>query len=616
MANTLARRGPDAAGVHLWSGAALAHRRLAIFDLSPAGHQPMLSADGRVGIVFNGAIYNFPELRSELESSGIRFRSRTDTEVLLEGYRRWGIDALVSRIQGMFAFAIWDDDTQRLSLVRDRLGVKPLVYCQAGNGIAFASTVRALHAAGFGGDVDDMAVADLLEYGYVCEERSIFRGISKLPAATILEFANGLVTTRAYWTPPTPLAEGAGGFEEAVQQTEALLLEATRRRLQADVPVGALLSGGVDSALVCWAVKKLSGDVTAYTVGTPGHPMDEAQDAASTAAEIGIRHKILPLEGDTGSLVNELVNAYGEPFACASALGMLRVSRAVATSSAKVLLTGDGGDDLFLGYGRHQLMRRTARSARWLPSGVTPVWMAIRGIVPQYGLLRRVTHLVDYAAGGLAGFLGATGGLPELRRHGLLEGRLLPVAVDARRMEWSVAAARRLLDDYLQYDLRHQFVAEYLNKVDGATMHYSLEARSPFLDTDLWEYAGRLPFEVRLHGGRLKAILRELTARHVSRRAASGSKRGFSIPVERWLVREWYPGVLEAFQASRLSSGGWIEGDALVRDLKLARRRGHAPLRLWYLYVLESWLRSQEEHRTSKEESASRRLQQVALGSA
>src|SRR5215213_7204475 len=292
MMSTLTRRGPDAEGLEVWNGAVLGHRRLAIYDLSELGRQPMLSPDSSIGIVFNGAIYNFRELRVELEAEGYQFKSQTDTEVLVHGYDAWGLDRLLAKIRGMFAFALWDDRKRKLFLVRDRLGVKPLVYSCRNGQIAFASTVRALRAAGFAAEIDDLAIADYLEFGYVTDQRTIYRGAEKVAAAQIVEWSDGKLQTREYWRPATP-SSTQPSFTEAVEETERLFVRAVERRLFADVPVGALLSGGIDSSLICWAIKHLGGDVTAFTIGTPGDPTDETADATNTARRLGIRHQVL-----------------------------------------------------------------------------------------------------------------------------------------------------------------------------------------------------------------------------------------------------------------------------------------------------------------------------------
>lgn len=594
MLRELERRGPDSQGQAEWPGAALGHRRLAIFDLSDAGHQPMLSPDGALGVVFNGAIYNFRELRDELATGGVTFTSETDTEVLLHGYRAWGIDRLVDRLRGMFAFALWDDRAQRLFLVRDRLGVKPLIYVRRSGELAFASTVRALRAARLANEIDASAVAEFLQLGFVTERRSIYEGVEKLPPASIAEWSGGDFRIRRYWTPPARPDGRSISFDDAIEETERLLLEAVELRLHADVPVAALLSGGIDSSLVCWAIAKLGGDVTAYTAGTPGHPVDETDDAVATASAIGIRHNVLPLSDADEVGVRELVAAFAEPFACSSALGMLRIARAIADTPARVVLTGDGGDDVFLGYPRHRLLLRTQRVARWLPSTATPAWTALRRVIPQRGALKRLTHLVDYTTGGLGGFVRANPGFADFGTHGLVGERLAAAEFDFGPAAWSSKSARDSLAEYLAYDRDMQFVSEYLVKVDGSTMHYGLEARAPFLDHVLWEHAAAIPYEVRMHGT-LKAILREIARRRIGERVARGSKRGFSIPVESWMARRWHDRVASAFKESVLVTDGWIGRKPLERELAMAARQGIASRRLWYLWVLEEWIRAERE---------------------
>ena len=597
MLSTLTRRGPDGEGLELWpsdSGlaAVLGHRRLSIFDLSDAGRQPMLSPDSSIGIVFNGAIYNFRELRVELEAEGYKFKSHTDTEVLVHGYDAWGLDRLLQKIRGMFALALWDDRKRTLYLVRDRLGVKPLLYSCHNGQIAFASTARALRAGGFSDQIDDLAIADYLEFGFVTDARSIYRGVSKVAAATVVEWSDGKVRTREYWRPPTPSATQPS-FAEAVEETERLFVRAVERRLFADVPVGSLLSGGVDSSLVCWAIAHLGGDVTAFTVGTPGDPADETADAADTARRLGVRHQVLELSGDSEPNIDELVSAYGEPFACASALGMLRVSKAVR-GSATVLLTGDGGDDVFLGYPEHRYFWLAQKLARSLPAFVANGWRDNRDKLPQVGSLKRLSSFLNYSTGGLGAVACAHDGLPSYERYGMLGERLAGVSVAQRSIEWSSESSRNLLAEFLEYDRDIRFVGEYMTKVDGATMFHSLEARSPFLDQDLWEFAAGLPFELRLHGGKLKSILRALAQQKLGERVSRGRKRGFTIPVQRWLVGRWRNALTELLETSILDREGWINSRATLDRLADAAEKGWAPNQLWYIFVLESWLRHEQ----------------------
>ncbi len=590
MTGALARRGPDGEGIELWDGAALGHRRLAIFDLSEAGRQPMLSPDASVGVVFNGAIYNFLDLRRDLESLGHHFKSNTDTEVLINGYLEWGLDALVSKLKGMFAFGLWDDRCRKLFLVRDRLGVKPLLYAIRDGRIAFASTARALKAGGFAGEIDDKAVMEYLEFGYVTDDRSIYEGVAKVPAATIVEWRDGSISLREYWSPPTADGSAKIAFEEAVEETQALFLSAVEKRLHADVPVGALLSGGVDSSLVCWAISRLGGDIKAFTIGTPGDAWDETADARATADALKIDHRVLELSSDAAPDLSEMIKAYGEPFACASALGMLRVSQAVR-SEATVLLTGDGGDDLFLGYEGHRHFWIAERAARAMPQAAARLWKSFRNQVSDEGVMRRARSFIDYATGGLGAVAERHDGLPAYEREGLLGERLADATVAARAIPWSSQSARRLLSDFLGYDRRTRFVGEYLTKVDGSTMYHSLEARSPFLDQDLWEFGSTLSYDVRLRHGRLKAVLREIAARNIGERVASGRKRGFGIPVQRWMAGRWAESVRETLKDSILASDGWIRADQALAQLERAERKGWASNQLWYIFVLESWLR-------------------------
>ncbi|MBD0372882.1 MAG: asparagine synthase (glutamine-hydrolyzing) [Pyrinomonadaceae bacterium] len=605
MVRALERRGPDGCGFESWPEAVLGHRRLAIFDLSNAGRQPMLSPDGALGVVFNGAVYNWRALRSALEARGYSFKSQTDTEVLIHGYREWGIDGLVNRLRGMFAFGLWDNLGRKLFLVRDRLGVKPLLYSASDSCIAFASTARALKAAGFGQEIDEQAIAEYLEFGYVTDERSVYEGVKKVPAATILEWSDGCAHLRTYWTPPVIASSSNITFDEAVEETEKLFLSAVEKRLHADVPVGALLSGGVDSSLVCWAIARLGGDVTAFTVGTPGDPWDETEDAVATASALGIKHRVLNLSADDAPGVDELVAAYAEPFACASALGMLRVSRAVA-SSATVLLTGDGGDDVFLGYPEHRHLWMAEKLARALPGSAASALRGMEAGLPKVGLFKRAASFMSYATGGLGAVACAHDGLPSYRRHNLLGERMMERDVSQRSLQRSLESGRRVLEEFLEYDRRTRFVGEYMTKVDGATMHHALEARSPFLDQELWEFAARLPFEIRLRKSQLKAVLRELARRRVGERVARGRKRGFGIPVGRWIAGRWRSQVEEALQDSLLDREGWIRKDATLALLNQSAEKGEAPNQLWYIFVLESWLRREREETLSSSTEAER----------
>ncbi|MBA2671640.1 MAG: asparagine synthase (glutamine-hydrolyzing) [Gemmatimonadetes bacterium] len=593
MSAALARRGPNDEGMAEWDDCVLGHRRLAIFDLSSAGHQPMLAPGRSIGVVFNGAIYNFRKLRSELRSKGFEFQSGTDTEVLVHGYSEWGIDGLVARIDGMFAFGLWDERLQALYLVRDRLGVKPLAYeCRSDGSLAFASTVRAVADGSGRKELDPAAVVEFLEFGYVTEERAIHRGVKKLKPATILEWRGGTVSMRRFWEAPQAVQEHRKiGFREAVDTAEELFLSAVKARLHADVPVGALLSGGIDSSLVCWAMSHLGADITTFTVSAPGDPWDEAKDARLTANELGLRHEVVEIAPAGDELLDDLVAAYPEPFGCASALGMLQVSRAVG-AHARVVITGDGGDDVFLGYPRHRHLLMAQTLSRIIPESFAAGWKRMHGFQPSSTVTKRVVNFLNYSTGGLGAFLSVHDGLPYFWANDLLGERLTGITVGQREIPTSLRSARNILAEYLNHDREGQFVSEYLAKVDGATMFHGLEARSPFLDYRLWEFAGQLPSGTRLHRGRLKAVLREIARRRIGARVAGGTKRGFQIPVQRWLATRWYDLAHDAIGAGRLAADGWINGRQAVKELERHARSGFVPHQLWYLLVLERWMQS------------------------
>lgn len=591
MLPALARRGPDAEGIARWPQATVGHRRLAIIDLSELGRQPMLSDDGEIGLVFNGCIFNFMELRDELQRAARHFRSECDTEVLLRGYEEWGIDKLVPRLRGMFAFAIWDNRLRKLFLVRDRLGVKPLIYARQAQEIGFASTVSALRAAGLAGEIDPDAVLEFLEFGYVTDQRSIYRELTKVPPATIVEWENGAISQRTYWTLPQIDESNRITFDEAVEETERLIVESVRLRLVADVPIGALLSGGIDSTLVCWAMRRLNADVKAFTVGTPDDPADESTDASAIAKKLGIAHQVVTLESQEAPLA-EMADAYGEPFACQSALGVLRVSAAVKPF-ATVLLTGDGGDDVYLGYPYFYNAWRAERLARRVPAFVASAWRNTDPFRGARGKLRRAKNFLDYSMGGLGAYARVRDGLPFFEHRDLFGERLENRQLAQRQVDPSFASARHLLADVFAYHRRTEFIGEYMPKVDGGTMYYALEARSPFLDHKLWEFAAALPPAIRFHRKRLKSVLREIVARRVGPDVAYRAKRGFTIPAEKWLLTQWSGSFERLRSETRLELQGWTKKGRISEEVDNALQTGAVAKQLWYLLVLENWFSHQ-----------------------
>ena len=588
MLACLERRGPDAEGLHSWPEAVFGHRRLSIYDLSEAGRQPMLSDDGEIGVAFNGSIYNFRTLRVELEAAGCRFRTGTDTEVLLHGYRIWGMPAMLQRLRGMFAIGLWDARLRKLWLWRDRMGVKPLLYAERDGMLAFASTARALHRAGFSSGIDPDGVMEYLEYGWVSDARSIYAGVHKLPAGELLEWQGGRIEgPKPYWSLPRP-AESGPSFADAVAETETLFLNAVRLRLDADVPVGALLSGGIDSGLVCWAIAKLGANIRAFTVQTEG-ASDETPDAVRTAQELGIAHEVIPVRATAAPPIDDLVDAYGEPFSTASALGMLQVSQAVKRS-ATVLLTGDGGDDVFLGYPEHRNFYRAQNLAQTWPAALVKLGRAATGLLPAQGAAKRARNLLAYAADGLPAIPRAHNGVQHYMDRQALGERLRGRVMANHQLPARDGGGATLLADFLDYDRYTRFTGEYMTKVDGGTMYYGIEARSPFRDHLLWDFAARLPLELRLRNGELKAILRELARQKLGERVATGAKRGFTIPVETWLLKDWRPRVEALLDSSILLRDGWLEAGALRQWWRESVDSGNAPVHFWRLLVLETWL--------------------------
>ena len=612
MAGALVHRGPDAAGV--WADAAagvgLAHRRLSILDLSPQGAQPMMSACGRFVLCYNGEIYNHGDLRRELEAvRPVAWRGHSDTEVLVEAIAEWGVDATLARCNGMFAFAVWDRAERRLTLARDRMGEKPLYVGRVGARIAFASEIKALRMLpGWQQAVDPDALAGLLRFGYVPTPRSIHPGVFKLPAAATVSFCvedvaaplaidDFVARVRPYWDLAAVAAAGvadpfAGDADAAASALEPLLADAVARRMEADVPVGALLSGGVDSSLVAALMQRASArPVRTFTIGFDDARFDEAHHARRVAAHLGTDHTELHLTPDRAlDVIPRLPEVYDEPFADASQIPTLLVS-AIAREHVTVVLSGDGGDELFFGYGRYaDALDIWSRIGGW-PAGLRRGLAAgLRGAGRLAGggfgfRLRRLGFRIDaadfdaYYANLLSLALAPTAARGWLR--GLPGEPAIPAALadPARRMMFA--------------DQRTYLPDDILVKTDRASMAASLELRVPLLDHRVVEFAWRLPDACRRDGRTGKAVLRRLLYRHVPREIVDRPKQGFEIPVDDWLrgpLREWMGDLLDP---AALRREGLIDAEAvgaLVADHLAGRsRNGFA---LWPMLMFEAWRRS------------------------
>jgi asparagine synthase (glutamine-hydrolysing) len=536
----LSHRGPDQAATFSDRGFYLGFRRLAILDLSEAGNQPMTSADGRWTIVLNGEIYNFQELRSELEAEGVQFRSRSDTEVLLMLYAREGTAAL-SRLNGMYAFAIYDAYERTVLLARDRLGVKPLYYHRTSNTLAFASELRAIRdAPGFPSTIDEETLAIYFRVGAVPDWTSLFSGVRKLPPGTWIRFSldeAGAEAPTVYWDlPPVGDAEDGRSENAWLDEIEALLFDATRIRLRSDVPLGVFLSGGIDSGLVAAAATKHVPGLSCFTVGFRGEPEDETPLAAASARHLGAR--LVTLDVDLRRGMTELPSIMGhfdEPFADTSALPTALIC-AEGRKELVVVLTGDAGDEVFGGYGNH------VRAWQWRYLDRLPVilrqgaGMLLAAAAPPDSVARRFARRLAEPVGrfGMGAMLYPFEDWPDaaLRPEVNISGREVVRRYAAHLPEWSGASA---VDQSQRTDLRSYMLDDILVKVDRMSMRHSLELRSPFLDYRMVELGLRVPSRLRVRRGQNKYLLRRLAERHLPREVCAAPKRGFGVPMRSWI---------------------------------------------------------------------------------
>lgn len=599
MRDALAHRGPDGIGAKVWDeGVALGHRRLSIIDLSVAGAQPMSNETGDVWITFNGEIYNHRELHSELEARGHVFASRCDTEVIIHAYEEWG-DAHVHRLRGMFAYALYDrrqsaasGHAGRLLLVRDRLGIKPLVYSEEPHGIHFASEIKALLCVPrVSRSIDRTAVFDFLTYLYVPAPKTAYQHIRKLPPAHMLVWEEGVRRIVRYWDVDVSAAHHDATDTELVGLLQGKLSNAVSSHMVSDVPVGVFLSGGIDSsAVTAFAARKAMGQLKTFSIGFDVLAHDETAHARAVARHLGTDHHERTVAADSLELMlPRVLDMYDEPFADASAIPTFRVSQ-LARESVKVVLTGDGGDEVFAGYNWYQwwlagrssdALPRAIRHgpARWLARS-WPRWL------PGQRLRIRCEHmqldpLEHYAA------------LMEAFTPSQKRALLGPEGMDefagyddywAFRAHW-----RPDLDPLtnLQYvDLHTYLPDDILTKVDRASMAVSLEARPPLLDHELVEFAFTLPRRFKIHGPDKKRGLKQAVAGMLPAGILARPKKGFSSPLNNWLSLE-----SKSIREQLTSNARMVNVDRL-KD----RGRSLPGSRLWNLIVLESWMERLGHH--------------------
>ncbi|MEW6706226.1 MAG: asparagine synthase (glutamine-hydrolyzing) [Pseudomonadota bacterium] len=601
----LRHRGPDDGGqwVDEAQQAGLGQRRLAIVDLSACGHQPMVSACGQWVMVFNGEVYNFRELRRELQALGHHFPGTGDSEVVLAAISQWGVAAALPRFLGMFAIALWHKPTRELHLVRDRLGVKPLYYHWDGRRLFFGSELKALREfEDWSPEIDRDALADYLRYGYIAEPRSIYRRVSKLPPAHRLVLdAQGGMQLHQYWDPLDAVGLRTQRDEQSLaDELEALMADAFRYRLIADVPVGVFLSGGVDSSVLAALLQKHAGQtIKTYTIGFDVPEYDESPYAAEVARHLGTEHHERRLQvADARALLPSWGELFDEPFGDASGLPTLMVSRAAA-EEVKVVLSADGGDELFSGYNSHATVLAQWDKVRGLPQGLRSLSaQTLRGI--------GVPALAETLAPG-RGLLGSAvkrvAGIAEridARSVGeLFDTTVSRLAADEVQALTGRGPAPRLLADAYPgepgeqlclWDLQHYLPADVLTKVDRTTMACSIEGREPLLDHRLVEFALSLPFGLRRGALGGKHLLKKVLYRHVPRALVERPKRGFAVPVQQWLRGELAPLVDEHLEPRRITSQGLFDPE-MVQGYVKRLRAGDAPAaqRVWLLLAFQMW---------------------------
>ncbi|MHB8067027.1 MAG: asparagine synthase (glutamine-hydrolyzing) [Desulfobaccales bacterium] len=592
MANTLSHRGPDDSGfwVDAALGLALGHRRLSIIDLSPLGRQPMTSADGRYLITYNGEIYNFPVLKEELERQGESFRSTSDTEVLLAAISRWGLEEALKRCRGMFALALWDRQERVLSLARDRVGEKPLYYGWQGRAFLFGSELKALRQwPGFNGLIDRNSLALFLRLHHVPAPYSIYQGIHKLPPGTFLRLAWQEMTpgeTPApipYWSAREVVERGqqfpfSGDEGQALDELEGLLKDAIKSQMVADVPLGALLSGGIDSSTVVALMQAQSSrPIKTFTIGFHEDAYNEAVHAQAVARHLGTDHTELYVTAAAArAVIPRLPEIYDEPFADSSQIPTFLVCQ-LARSQVTVALTGDAGDELFGGYPRYfltqdiwdlvTLLPAFCRKAagKFLTVAPVPFWDRLLGIMEP--ILPRRFRVKPYGEKiyKLSEYLSASG--PQDVYYRLISQWHQPLEVVREAVEYPtivtdrsrLAALPDLAQRLMYFDLGLYLPDDILVKVDRAAMGVSLETRVPLLDHRVVEFAWRLPLSMKIRDKQGKWLLRELLGRYVPRELVERPKMGFGVPIDQWLtgpLRDWAESLLEE---SRLRQDGFFD---------------------------------------------------------
>jgi asparagine synthase (glutamine-hydrolysing) len=601
MTTAVAHRGPDADGFYVGPGIGLGHRRLSIIDLS-TGDQPLSNEDRTIWVVFNGEIYNFAEVRAELVAHGHTFRTNSDTEVIVHAYEQWG-EGSVERFRGMFAYALWDEPRRRLVLVRDRLGVKPLHYAVTPSGVTFGSEIKSLlEDPVVPRDWSPEALDAYLTLQYVPCPQTIYRGIWKLPPAHLLVAENGRVAVHRYWDLNFTGDGDPSREDEYLDRLDALVTESVGLRLVSDVPLGAFLSGGIDSsAVVAAMVETSAGRVVTTSVGFNEQAFNELEYARTVARHLGVeQHEKIVKPGNNTivDLLPKLAWHLDEPFADSSAVPTYYVSQA-AREHVTVALSGDGGDELWAGYARHRVERWEASARQWLGSGARFAGRLAHRLPLGVKGARSLQHLALSPADACA--RKHAYGLFESDARGALYSSDFAAEVrDADpfigfRLAYESCASPDPLDRALYVDVKTYLVDDIMTKVDKMSMAVSLESREPLLDHKLLEFAATVPAALKLKNGRSKYLLRRLLERRIPKSIVDRPKHGFEAPTGEWLRGPLAPMVDDLLLDGRLRSRGIFdhrEVARLWREHRDNRRPAHDHRhRLWSLVMLELWFR-------------------------
>jgi len=605
-------RGPDEGSLHAEPGLGFGHRRLSIIDVA-TGQQPLFNEDGSVCIVFNGEIYNFQELVPELEALGHRFRTRSDTEVIVHAWEAWG-EACVKRLRGMFAFALWDRNKQTLFMARDRLGVKPLFYAVLDDGLLlFGSELKSVLAhGGLRRDIDPLAIEEYFALGYVAEPRTIFRQARKLSPGHLLTWRRGAVEPkpRPYWDINFTLGNPIG-VEDACEELRVRLRESVRLRLISEVPLGAFLSGGVDSSAVVATMAGLSDTpVRTCSIAFDDPQFDEAAFAHTVADRYRTDHHVETVRSDDFDLVDTLAHLYDEPYADSSAIPTYRVCQ-LARKRVTVALSGDGGDESFGGYRRYRMHLMEERLRGALPMGLRrPLFGALGRLYPKADwaprMLRAKTTFEGMARTSVEAYFHSVSILRGTMREQLFTPafRRALGGYDARQV-FERHAAEAQTDDPLaliQYlDLKTYLVGDINTKVDRASMAHSLEVREPLMDHPLVEWLATLPSHLKIRGQEGKFLLKKAMEPALPRDILYRPKMGFSVPLARWFRGPLRQRVRDAVLGDRLLSTGWFDAGYLRQLVDTHQSGSHdhsSPL--WALLMFEAFLRLHDDRPTAR----------------